>query len=181
MKCKRIFLTGFMGSGKSTLGQIIANTLGWNFLDLDKEIEKKVGKSITDIFRDEGESKFRSIESDVLKQTSKLEDSIIALGGGTFTTDENISIIKSLGKSIYIKSKPEDIYVRLRFKTNRPLFQGLDQRILSKEEALQKISFLMSAREPFYSKADIVFSVDNSNVGKVVDLLIKTIYKKFNI
>ena len=98
-----IYLTGFMGSGKSTIGPILANTLGWDFFDLDKLVENKTGKKIRDIFEQEGESYFRKIETDTLREISESKNVIISLGGGTIANKENIEIMKNTGKIIYLK------------------------------------------------------------------------------
>src|SRR3970282_713969 len=100
-----IYLTGFMGSGKSTIGPILANTLGWDFYDLDRVIEKKTGKKIRQIFEQDGENFFRKIETETLKELSVNNKVIISLGGGTIVSDENIGILKNSGKLIYLKIK----------------------------------------------------------------------------
>ncbi|MDP2303526.1 MAG: shikimate kinase [Ignavibacteria bacterium] len=168
-----------MGSGKSTLGQILANSIGWNFVDLDREIETKLNLKIAGIFKLHGEKYFREIESEVLKEVIKSDDVVVSLGGGTITIPENLNLIKLSGKTIYIKSTPEDLYFRLRHKTNRPLFQGVDNKLLSKEEAIERIKKMISEREKYYSSADLTFSVEKTDVGKAVDLIVKLIYKKF--
>ncbi len=168
-----------MGSGKTTLGQILANSIGWDFIDLDKEIETKFKLKIAEIFKLHGEKYFREIESETLIDVCRLNNTIISLGGGTITIPENLRLIKDSGKTIYIKSSPEDIYFRLRYKTNRPLFQGMDNKLLSKEEAIARIKQMIAEREKFYSTADLTFNVEKTEVGKAVDLLVKLIYKKF--
>jgi shikimate kinase len=112
----RIYLTGFMTSGKSTLGKILANVLGWNFYDLDKEIEIEEKKKVTEIFETDGEKYFREIESNKLKLLSKEERVIISLGGGTIISDENVKFITANGKLIYLRVTPEIIYTRIKKK-----------------------------------------------------------------
>ena len=91
-----IYLTGFMASGKSTIGPIVANTLGWEFYDLDKEIEKRERKTIPDIFKENGEKYFRKLEIEVLKELSTGNSLIISLGGGALTNQLNRKIIKQV-------------------------------------------------------------------------------------
>ena len=87
---KHIILIGFMGAGKSTMGKLIANKLGWRFIDTDAYIEKKEGRSIQDIFTDDGEDYFRSAETDVLRELFKADEKyVLALGGGTPLLEEN--------------------------------------------------------------------------------------------
>ena len=111
-----------MASGKSTVGPILANTLGWDFMDLDKIIEEEVGKTVAEIFQDEGEKFFRDKETEVLKKLSFKDRLIISLGGGTSANNNNLELLKKTGTIIYLKTSPEAIFNRLRFKRDRPLF-----------------------------------------------------------
>lgn len=104
MKKKLVYLTGFMASGKSTIGPILANTIGWNYFDLDRLIEQSSGKSILSIFEEDGEDYFRTLETETLVKVSTLEFYIISLGGGTIASDTNLNIIKSTGLLIYLES-----------------------------------------------------------------------------
>lgn len=101
MKKKIYYLTGFMAAGKSTIGPILANSLGWNFFDLDKEVEKKEGIKIVDLFKQKGEEYFRKLETEILKELSGNNEVIISLGGGAIASEENFNIIKSSGKIIF--------------------------------------------------------------------------------
>ena len=172
---QRIYLTGFMTSGKSTLGKILANVLGWNFYDLDKEIEIKENKKVTGIFETNGEKYFRDIESQMLKFLSIDKNVVIALGGGTIVNDENVKFITQNGKLIYLKVEPEIIYTRLKKKTDRPLFKEFVLAENSKEDFIKKIESMLGEREKYYSKADLVFDVDNSPIGLTVDKLAKIV------
>jgi shikimate kinase len=172
---ERIYLTGFMTSGKSTLGKILANVLGWNFYDLDKEIEKKENKKVTEIFETNGEKYFRDIESQMLKYLSIDKKVVISLGGGTIVNDDNVKFITQNGKLIYLKVQPEIIYTRLKKKTDRPLFKEFVLAENSKEDFINKIESMISEREKYYNKADLVFDVDNSPIGLTVDKLEKIV------
>jgi shikimate kinase len=174
---KRIYLTGFMTSGKSTLGKILANVIGWNFYDLDKEIENDEGKKITEIFEIKGEPYFRKIESQKLKSVSAKENVVISLGGGTIVNEDNVKFILENGKLIYLKVEPEIIYTRIKKKTDRPLFKEYVLAENDKESFIKKISSMLSEREKYYNKADLVFDVDNSPIGITVDRLAKTVKK----
>ena len=174
---ERIYLTGFMTSGKSTLGSILANVLGWNFYDLDKEIELDEGKKVTEIFESKGEPYFRKIESEKLKLLSEDRNVIISLGGGTIASDENVKFITKSGKLIYLRVDPEVIYTRIKKKTDRPLFKEFVLAENSKENFIIKIKNMLGEREPYYYKADLVFDVDNSPIGITVDRLAKIVNK----
>jgi len=175
MNNKIYYLTGFMAAGKSTIGPILANTLGWNFFDLDREIEKHEGMKIVELFEKKGEDYFRSIETDILKNLSNNEESIISLGGGAIASEVNFKIIKSSGKIIYLQSSPEIAYKRLRFKKDRPAFVFENVEVPTKEHFLERINQLLDSRKKYYEKCDFIVDTDNQSVGKTVDVIAKFI------
>lgn len=175
MNKKIYYLTGFMAAGKSTIGPILANTLGWDFYDLDKEVEKKEGMKIVELFKLKSEEYFREAETNLLMRFSKGNQSIISLGGGAIASDINFKIVKSSGKIIYLKSSPEIVYKRLRFKRDRPAFIFEGEEVPSKEEFLERINKLLDSRKKYYEQADYVIDTDNQTVGKTVDELAKYI------
>lgn len=177
MKYSRIYFTGFMGSGKSTLGRIVANTLGWDFFDIDTEIEKAESSSIKEIFSQRGEEGFRRAETEMLKNLSGKYNAIIALGGGTLINEENLRIVKSTGYLIYLKVTSGIIYERLSHKTNRPLLLDEKGLLIPKEEVIKRIEELFSKRESGYLEADRVFEQNRVPVGIFADNLIKFIKK----
>lgn len=177
MKKKIYYLTGFMAAGKSTIGPILANTLGWEFYDLDKEVEKKEGTKITELFNRRGEEYFRKSETEILRKLSGRNEVIISLGGGAIASDENFRIIKSSGKIIYLKSSPEIVYKRLRFKRDRPAFIFEGDELPSKEEFLRRINELLEARKKYYEQCDFIVDTDTQKVGKTVDIIAKFINK----
>lgn len=164
-----------MASGKSTIGPILANTLGWNFFDVDKEVEKKVGMKITELFKLKGENYFRSVESEVLKNLSEKNNVIISLGGGTIADNNNFKIIKSTGKLIYLKSSPEMAYKRLRYKTDRPALHIEGEELPAKEQLLEKINELQKNRKKYYERSDFIIDTDAETVGKTVDKIARFI------
>ena len=164
-----------MGSGKSTIGPILANTLGWDFFDLDKLIENKTGKKIRDIFEQEGEGHFRKIETDTLREISESKNIIISLGGGTIANKENIEIMKNTGKIIYLKVSLDTVYHRLKYKKDRPALTKSDSESLSKEEMTNRINELMDTRAQYYEQADYTIDTDNNSLGKTVDNIVKII------
>ena len=167
-----------MGAGKSTIGPILANTLGWNYFDLDKVIEDRVGKKIKKIFDEKGEPFFRQVESEVLKEISKNKNVIISLGGGTIVNHNNLKVIRATGKIVYLKASVDSIYKRLVFKRDRPnlIVEGEE---FSKEKLIQKINNLFTTREKFYNQADITIDTDNVTIGVTVDKLTKIITAEF--
>lgn len=173
-----VFLTGFMGSGKSTIGPILANTLGWSFHDLDKEIESTAGVKVRELFEKHGEEYFRKLEYETLQRIIMGNKKIIALGGGTVTFEDTLTFIKSTGILIYLKVSPEEALKRLRYKRDRPvLLQGLKENF-SDEDLLNKISTLFEKRKTYYEKADLIFDTDEMPIGKTVDIISKEILKE---
>jgi shikimate kinase len=179
MKTKIIFLAGFMGSGKSTIGPILANVLGWNFFDLDRVIESKQSKKVVDIFAEKGEAGFRLLEREVLQEIAKGENVIIALGGGTIADQKNINFMKKKGKIVFLEASTESFYQRLRFKTDRPMLRGKDDELLSQDELKKRISEILNYRKKYYDQADISLQTDGLTIGKTVDAISKIIQKDF--
>ena len=166
-----------MAAGKSTIGPILANTLGWEFYDLDKEVEKREGMKITELFNQKGEEYFRKSETKILRELLSRNEAIISLGGGAIASDENFGIIKSSGKVIYLKSSPEIVYKRLRFKRDRPAFIFEGEELPSKEEFLKRINELLEERKKYYEQCDFIIDTDSQKVGQTVDILAKFITK----
>ncbi len=167
-----------MGAGKSTVGPILANTLGWDYYDLDKVIEERLEKKIKTIFEENGEPFFRQVESDVLRELSHGSNVIISLGGGTIVNQTNLNIIKDTGKIIYLKASIDSIYKRVAFKRDRPNLI-IDGEEFSREKLIQKINNLFNAREKYYNQADLTIDTDNISIGVTVDKLAKIINDKF--
>lgn len=152
---KLIFMCGFMGCGKTTQGKKLAKEMGYYFIDLDDYISNKYDNTITDLFQEVGEDEFRKIESSSLRECiNDNMKALIATGGGTPCFNNNIDLMKSNGKVIYLKMEPEALYNRLfNAKNERPLIKDK-----ANEEMLLYIENLLKIREPFYSKADIITS-----------------------
>lgn len=159
----KIFLVGFMGSGKTTLGKRLAAKLNWNFIDLDKLIEQHTGLKIPDYFKTHGETLFREMERVVLQTGNYPENTIIATGGGAPCYFDNMDWMKTQGIVVYISLSPADLAVRLeRSEEERPVLQG------HKGEAL--VSFIagkLSEREPHYLRADLILSGRALNATKL--------------
>ncbi len=121
---KLIYLLGFMGSGKSSVGALLAQELGWPFIDLDSAIESGQGATVREIFEQSGEPFFRGLEQAALAEVSKKEPAVIALGGGTYAQKPNLDFIrKTGGVTIWLDSPIEELWQRCATMDNRPLFQ----------------------------------------------------------
>lgn len=155
----RIFLIGFMGSGKSTMGKKLATKLGYDFVDLDHEIEKQIGTSIGDYFASHGEAAFRKLESENLKNFPYPQNAVVATGGGTPCFFDNMDWMNANGTSMYIEMPPAALAKRLEGgKEKRPLLRDLDEA--------QMIAFIenkLSERENFYKRATIIINGINLN------------------
>ena len=185
MRRKNIFyLAGFMASGKSTIGPIVANILGWNFFDLDKEIEKRENRKITKIFEEDGEDYFRCKETEILKEISGGKNLIISLGGGTLLMKENREFIKKNGNLIFLSSSPEVAYRRLKHKRDRPVLLADNNDEAPENAAMERIESLMKERMKYYQKADYCIDTDNESIGTTADKIsgiINNVCKKNHI
>lgn len=153
-----IFLIGYMGSGKTTLGRELSRSMKLEFIDLDIFIENRFHTTVRNFFKSRGEAAFREIERSVLHETAEFQDVVIACGGGTPCYFDNMDFMKTKGVSVYLKVSKECIFQRLTIptaKAKRPLIAGKTDGELMKfiEDALAK-------REPYYSRADIIFNAE---------------------
>ena len=146
----RIFLIGYMGSGKTTVGKLLAARLGYNFIDMDTYIEEKQFKSVHQIFVELGEAKFRLLEQQCLHEIADFDHVIISTGGGAPCFFDNMKYMNEHGISIYLKLSPEQLAVRLgdSHSNKRPLLAEKKG-----EELLRFIREGLAMREPFYSQA----------------------------
>lgn len=166
-----------MGSGKSTIGPILANTLGFDFVDIDKEIEQKARKPVIRIFYDSGERAFRALEHETVREVSQRSNCVVSLGGGTIADEENYRLIRQSGIIVYLKLSNEEILHRVQHKTDRPMLKTDQGLPLSKDELERRIDDLLKRREYFYTRADIVISTDKKRVGHTVDEIVKELRK----
>jgi shikimate kinase len=150
---KRIFLIGYMGAGKTTLGRPLSRAMNLEFIDLDNFIEARYHKTVKDIFAEVGEEGFRKIEHRSLEEVADYENVVIALGGGTPCFMDNMDIVNRAGVSVYLKPTEEVLLRRLiQGKNKRPLLANK-----SDEEILNFIREQLAWREPYYLRANIVF------------------------
>lgn len=166
---KNIALVGFMASGKSTISKYLAQKLQLRVVSIDVMIVEKEGRLITDIFKDSGEPYFRAVETQVVAQAVKLENVIIDCGGGVVLAEENIVNLKSNSILIYLSTSPEVIYERAKKETHRPL--------LNVEDPLGKIKELLTARLPFYQKADFTVTTDDKTIDQISEEIVAIIKK----
>ncbi|MDR3695824.1 shikimate kinase [Mucilaginibacter sp.] len=162
-----IFLVGFMGCGKTTLGRKLANRLGYDFIDLDHILEAQERMTIAEYFAKFGENAFRELESEVLKQTQYPEHAVVSTGGGLPCFFDNMDWMNTHGKTIYIKLSPKTLATRLENeKEERPLL-----RQHHGEALVAFITDKLTEREPFYGQATIIADGLSLTAEKVEELL----------
>ena len=162
-----IFLVGFMGCGKTTLGRKVASRLGYEFMDLDHILEAQAGMTIAEYFSRFGEEAFRKLESEVLKQTAYPEHAIVSTGGGLPCFFDNMEWINTHGKSLYIQLSPKTLADRLEHeKVTRPLLRDKHGDAL-----IAFIGEKLAEREMFYKQATVIANGLSLNAEKAEELL----------
>lgn len=170
----KIFLLGYMGSGKSTVGKKLAEKLKLNFIDFDDYVESASGKSIPEIFEKDGEEKFRVMEQKYLLEIIKKDNSVISLGGGTPCFHNNIELINKNGISVYIEMTADALAKRLiKAKGKRPLILGMNEVDLK-----FFIEANMEKRLPYYSRAKHTVKSENQSAEELAEKLIQMLDKK---
>jgi len=159
-----IFLTGFMGAGKSTVGRRLAECIGCEFADTDACIEEQAGKSIPRIFAEDGEAAFRQMETAVLRTLPAKKNIIYATGGGIVTSDINRSLLAEAGTVVYLRADWATLASRLADASGRPLLASAEGRAAARD--------LFESRIPSYETADLVVDTDNRSVEDIVELIL---------
>ncbi len=170
MALKNITLIGFMGTGKTSVGKILAKRLNRPVVDVDRYIEVSEKKKISEIFEKEGEARFRVLEKEAIRQICERQGIVITTGGGAVLDPENIKTLKASGSVIALSASPETIYGRIKDSRRRPLLDGKDK--------LKEIERLLSERKPFYQQADFYFDTDGQSASQMANLILKTLAGK---
>ncbi len=166
-----VYLIGMMGSGKSVTGKRLAAKLGCHFVDLDEQVQIKVGKSVKEIFENEGEAFFRDQESVALKEASDISPRVIATGGGTVLRLHNVEKMKATGKVIFLETSPDVLWERVKIKKDRPLLFG--------DSPKEKLLSIYATRQPFYERMfDFKVNTDGKTAQTVADEIHRCLVKK---
>ncbi len=166
---KNIVLTGFMCTGKSTIGRVISKKMGFRFVDSDDYIVEKTKMPISEIFEKYGESEFRKIEKECIKEISLLKNCVIATGGGVVLDPENVENLKKNGVVFNLNAKAETILLRVGAIKKRPLI---------KDSSPEEIKQRMENRQPFYDNNHFKIDIDNKGPMQIAAVIIKS-YKSF--
>lgn len=159
-----ITLIGFMGTGKTTVGRILAERLGYTFVDIDSVIEKEQGVTISHIFSELGEAYFRMLERDKIKELCRGEGLVISAGGGAVLDTRNVDDLRVSGPVVCLSAKPEEILKRVGGTDTRPLLQVPDP--------LAKIIEMLEARAPFYARADCTIDTSGLSPQEIAGIII---------
>jgi|APSaa5957512576_1039674.scaffolds.fasta_scaffold58709_2 shikimate kinase len=158
---RSIALVGFMGSGKSSVGQELASRLGWTFVDTDDIVETSAGRKISDIFATDGEDAFRDMETAAVRTAAAQDGVVIATGGGAVLRAENIEALRARGTVVLLATTPQSVYERVGHETHRPL--------LDVPDPIARIGDLMRQRADAYARADRSVDTVGRTVSQVAD------------
>ncbi|MGD1088241.1 MAG: shikimate kinase [Verrucomicrobiota bacterium] len=157
-------LIGFMGTGKTSVGRMIAEQLHFDYLDTDELIQMHTGRTIADIFKTDGEPAFRALEQNVVAELASRVKTVVATGGGLPTNPVNLAGLKTHALVVCLWASPETIWERVRNQSHRPLLHDADPQ--------KKIHELLAAREPFYRQADVLLNTELRSVREVTQQIV---------
>lgn len=173
----RIFLTGYMGAGKTTLGKALARKLHIPFVDLDWYIEERFHKTVGELFTERGEAGFRELERAMLHEVGAFEDVIISTGGGAPCFFDNMDFMNRNGKTVFLNVHPDVLFHRLRVaKQQRPILQGKQD-----EELKAFIVEALAKRAPFYTQAQYAFSTDELEDHRQIETTVERLQELLNV
>jgi len=165
MKKENVVLTGFMGTGKSTVSKLLAGELGYTFVDTDNLIEERCGMSIPDFFKEEGETAFRQVETEVTRELSDCKSQVISTGGGLILNPENVALLAKSSHIFCLVATPEEVFQRISadHKSHRPLLEGPDP--------MQRITSLLEERKKAYDQFSQITTTGKSPKKVAQDIL----------
>ncbi len=168
-----VYLTGFMASGKSSVGPLLARRLGRPYIDLDRIIIEKAGLSIPEVFAQFGEQRFRELESEALRETGA-QEAVVALGGGALAQPNNLAFAREKGVVVYLDASVDAILERLQQgDPDRPMLRGADGRPLTRKALRDRIRTLLESRVPYYEQAHFRVETTGKSVAAVVDEVVR--------
>ena len=162
-----IIITGFMGSGKTTIGRKLAKLIEYSFVDTDSEIENDQGCSVSEIFKYGGEECFREMETRLLEKLKNIDNSVIATGGGIVLREENRKILKGIGKRVYLRVPEEELARRLKNDRNRPLLMNNPEIV---------VQGMLIERGLLYEQAECIIDTTQRSPHKIATEIAKKLY-----
>ena len=173
----RIFLTGYMGAGKTTLGKALARELHIPFIDLDWYIEERFHKTVGELFSERGEASFRELEKNMLHEVGEFEDVVISTGGGAPCFFDNMEYMNRVGTTVFLDVDPKVLFSRLRVaKQQRPILQGKKD-----DELLDFIVKALEKRAPFYRQANYIYCADKLEDRSQIETSVQQLRKLLNL
>jgi len=157
-------LIGFMGTGKTSAGRLVAEQLHFEFLDTDELIQNRTGRTIADIFSRDGEAAFRALERQIVNELGQRQKTVISTGGGLPTNPENLAALKAHALVVCLWASHEKIWDRVRNQSHRPLLHDPDPQ--------RKIRELLETRKPFYHQADVLINTDQRSAREVAQQIV---------
>ncbi len=166
---RALLLAGMMGAGKSSAGRVLATRLGWAFIDTDERVEQRAGRAIPELFRSEGEARFRAVERDVLSELPA-RGAVIALGGGAVVPEENRVLLREKGTLVWLDARPETLAERVAETDDRPLLAGAVG-----DERLERLRALRTERAGAYACADLRVETDGKSPTEVCEAVLRAL------
>jgi 3-dehydroquinate synthase len=167
-----LVVTGFSGTGKSLVGKEVARRLNWDFLDTDDDIVKQAGKPIAQIFRHDGEGKFRELERETIREACQQRQTVIAIGGGAIVDPQNYELLARTGLIVCLEARPETIHERL-FHEAACSPETEVRPLLATDNPLERIRQLKASRQPHYAKADWTIHTDGLSISEVAEEVVR--------
>jgi shikimate kinase/3-dehydroquinate synthase len=167
-----LVITGFSGTGKSLVAREAAGRLNWDYLDTDDEIAKQAGKPIAEVFRQDGEGRFRELEREAIRRACEKKQTVIAVGGGAIVDPQNYELLARTGLIVCLEARPETIYERL-FRAAARSAETEVRPLLAVDNPLERIRQLKASRQAHYARADWTIHTDNLSVGEVAEEVIR--------
>ncbi len=167
-----LIITGFSGTGKSLVAKEVARRLNWDFIDTDDEIVKQAGKPIAEIFRQDGEGKFRELERETIRRACRRKQIVMAIGGGAIVDPQNCEVLAKSGLIVCLEARPETIYERLFHEAARSPETEV-RPLLATDNPLERIRQLKASRQPYYANVDWTIHTDNLDIEQVAEEVIK--------
>jgi shikimate kinase len=167
-----------MGSGKTAVGPLLAERLGYAFLDLDREVEQRAGATVAVLFAERGEAAFRRAEAAALAEAAVRPRMVVATGGGVLIDPKNLALAHAAGAVVYLRATPETLASRLSGDTGRPLLLDAEQRPLDRPALTLRLAELLAQREPAYRRADVTVDVEGLTPPGIAEAVVRALAQR---